>query len=83
LSWLWFLLIGAISGWITGLIMKGRGYGLFGNILIGVVGGLIGGHILGWLHITVGGGFWGSVITCVIGAIALVGVVNILSPRRN
>ena len=63
--------------------MKGRGYGLFGNIIIGIIGGLIGGHILGWLNISVSGGFWGQVVTCVIGAIALVGVINILAPRRG
>ena len=82
MSWLMFLLIGAVSGWITGLIMKGRGYGLFGNILIGIIGGLIGGHLLGWLHISVGSGIGGTIVTCVIGAVALVGVINILSPKK-
>jgi uncharacterized membrane protein YeaQ/YmgE (transglycosylase-associated protein family) len=62
--------------------MKGGGYGLLGNIVIGIIGGLIGGHILGWLNISVGGGLGGSIVTCVIGAIALVGVINILAPRR-
>lgn len=81
--WLVFLLIGAVSGWITGLIMKGRGYGLFGNIIIGIIGGLIGGYVLGWLHMSVGGGLVGNIVTCVIGAIVLVGVINILSPRRE
>ena len=82
MNWLIFLLIGAVSGWITGLIMKGRGYGLLGNIVIGIIGGLIGAHILDWINVSVGSGLGGSIITCVIGAIALVGVVNILSPRR-
>lgn len=81
MTWLWFLLIGAIAGWITGLIMKGRGYGLLGNIVIGIIGGLIGGHILDWLNISVGGGLGGSILTCVVGAVALVGLINILSPR--
>ena len=82
MNWLVFLLVGAVSGWIAGLLMKGRGYGLLGNIIIGIIGGLIGGHLLGWLNISVGGGIGGSILTCVIGAIVLVGVVNILSPRR-
>ena len=82
MSWLWFLIIGAISGWITGLIMKGRGYGLLGNIIIGIIGGVIGGHLLGWLHISVGSGFGGAIVTCVLGAVALVGVINILAPRN-
>ncbi len=81
MSWFWFLLIGAVAGWITGLIMKGRGYGLLGNIIIGIIGGFVGGHLLGWLGISVGGGIGGSIVTCVIGAVALVGVINILSPK--
>jgi uncharacterized membrane protein YeaQ/YmgE (transglycosylase-associated protein family) len=83
MHWLIFLLLGAVSGWITGLIMKGRGYGLLGNIVIGVVGGIIGGYVLGWLDITVGNGIGGRIVTCVIGAITLVGVINILSPKKS
>ena len=77
-----YLLIGGLSGWITGLIMKGRGYGFLGNIIIGIVGGWIGGNVLGWLHISVGTGIGASIITCVLGAIVLVGLINVLSPRR-
>ena len=82
MHWIVFLLIGAVSGWITGLIMKGRGYGLIGNILIGIIGGFVGGHLLDWLNISVGGGVGGSIVTCVLGAVVLVGVVNLLAPRR-
>lgn len=82
MTWLWFLLIGAVSGWLTGLIMKGRGYGLLGNIILGIIGGFVGGHLLGWLNISVGSGIGGAIVTCVIGAIVLVGIVNMLAPRR-
>lgn len=82
MHWILMLVIGAVSGWITGLIMKGRGYGLLGNIVIGIVGGLIGGHVLGWLGMSIGHGMGGSIVTSVIGAIVLVGVINILSPRK-
>ncbi len=46
LSW---LLVGAIAGWLAGLVMKGRGFGLFGNIVIGIVGAVVGGWLAGAL----------------------------------
>lgn len=48
---LWFLLIGLIAGWLAGIIMKGSGYGVIGDIVIGIIGALIGGHVLGWLGV--------------------------------
>ncbi len=42
---LWFLLIGVAAGWIAGKIMKGKGFGLLGNLIIGVIGALVGGFL--------------------------------------
>jgi len=42
-----FLIIGAIAGWLAGNIMKGKGFGLFGNIVVGIIGALIGGFLFG------------------------------------
>ena len=47
-----YLLIGAVAGWLAGLIMKGRGFGLFGNIIVGIIGGFIGGFLFGVLGFT-------------------------------
>ena len=51
MEFLYFLLIGAISGWLAGQIWKGSGFGLLGNIVVGIIGGFIGGWIAGKLGI--------------------------------
>jgi uncharacterized membrane protein YeaQ/YmgE (transglycosylase-associated protein family) len=48
--WIWFLVMGAIVGWLAGIIMRGRGFGLFGDIVVGVVGAALG----GWVANTMG-----------------------------
>ena len=45
-----FLLLGALAGWIAGKIMKGSGFGLIGNIVVGVIGAFIGGFLFAWLY---------------------------------
>ena len=57
-----FLAIGAVAGWLAGRIMQGQGFGLVGNILIGIVGSLIGGYVFALLGISAGG-LIGSIIT--------------------
>jgi uncharacterized membrane protein YeaQ/YmgE (transglycosylase-associated protein family) len=66
-----WLIIGAIAGWLGGLLVKGGGYGLIGDIVVGVVGAVIGGWLAGALGITIGSGFIASIITAVIGAVIL------------
>jgi uncharacterized membrane protein YeaQ/YmgE (transglycosylase-associated protein family) len=72
-----FLLIGAVAGWLAGLIMKGGGYGLVGDIVVGVIGSLIGGWLFGLLGIAVGG-LIGSIIAAVVGAIILIYIVRLI-----
>jgi len=43
MNWLWFIIIGAVAGWLAGKIMRGGGFGLLINLVIGIVGGVIGG----------------------------------------
>ncbi len=62
-----FLLIGAVAGWLAGLVMKGGGFGLLGNMVIGIIGAFVGGFLFGLLGITAGG-LIGSIITATIGA---------------
>lgn len=66
-----WLIIGAIAGWLAGLLVKGGGYGLIGDIIVGIAGALIGGWLAGTLGITIGSGFIASIITAVIGAVIL------------
>jgi uncharacterized membrane protein YeaQ/YmgE (transglycosylase-associated protein family) len=75
---IYFLIIGAIAGWLGGLIMRGGGFGLLGNIVVGIIGALIGGKLLGWLGVSIGGGLVGSIATAVIGAVVLLFIVGLI-----
>lgn len=72
-----FLVIGALAGWIAGKLMKGRGFGLLGNIVIGIVGSVIGGFVFGLLGISAGG-FIGSLVMATVGAALLLYIVSLL-----
>ena len=74
---LYFLLIGAAAGWIAGQLMKGGGFGLIVNIILGIIGAFVGGWLLGELGISVGSGLTGSLITSVIGAIVVLFVAGL------
>ena len=65
-----FLLIGAVSGWLAGTVIKGGGFGILGNIVIGIIGSVAGGFLFGALGISADG-LIGSVVTATIGAIIL------------
>ena len=72
-----FLFIGAIAGWLGSTIMKGGGFGLLGNILVGVVGAVIGGYVFGLLGISAGG-LIGAIVTATVGAIILLFIVSVI-----
>lgn len=72
-----FLVIGAVAGWLAGLLMKGKGFGLAGNIVIGIIGALVGGFLFGLLGIYAGG-FLGSIVMATIGAVLLIWVVGLI-----
>ncbi|HMQ50885.1 MAG TPA: GlsB/YeaQ/YmgE family stress response membrane protein [Anaerolineae bacterium] len=78
LSFLLWILIGALAGWIAGELMRGRGFGLLGNIIVGIVGALIGGLIFGALGVGPGFGLLGSLITAVIGAVVLLFIISLV-----
>jgi uncharacterized membrane protein YeaQ/YmgE (transglycosylase-associated protein family) len=71
------LVIGALAGWLAGNIMKGRGFGVIGNIIVGIIGALLGGFLFGLLGITAGG-LIGSLITATVGAVALIFIVGLI-----
>jgi uncharacterized membrane protein YeaQ/YmgE (transglycosylase-associated protein family) len=63
-----WLVIGAIAGWLAGTFVKGGGFGLLGDILVGIIGAFIGGWLAGVLHIHIGSGWISAIITAAIGA---------------
>jgi len=73
-----FLLIGATAGWIAGRIMEGGGFGLIGNMIVGVVGGFLGKYLAGKLDIGIEGGIFTLLVTSVVGAVILLFVVGII-----
>jgi len=77
MEFIYFLLIGAISGWLAGQIWKGAGFGLIGNIIVGIIGGIIGGWIAGNLGVG-GGGFLWQILIAVGGAWVLLFIINLI-----
>jgi uncharacterized membrane protein YeaQ/YmgE (transglycosylase-associated protein family) len=82
LSW---IVVGCIAGWLAGMVMKGGGYGLIGDIIVGVIGGVLGGWIANrFLHI--GAGMSGinleSILVAFGGAVVLLLVLRLLAGRR-
>lgn len=73
-----WLIIGALAGWLAGLLVKGAGYGLFIDILIGVLGACLGGWIAHVTGLSVGGGFVISLVVATLGAVVLLVVLRVL-----
>ena len=78
MSLLIFLAIGALAGWLAGVILKGGGFGLLVNIVVGILGAIVGGFAFGLLGISVGGGLLGSIITATFGAVLLLFIVGLI-----
>lgn len=72
-----FIAIGAVAGWLAGILMKGRGFGLLGNIIIGIVGAIAGGFLFGLL------GLVGSIVTAIVGAAVLLFLAMVIMKSKN
>ena len=73
-----WLIVGALAGWIAGLIVKGYGLGLIGNIVVGIIGAVIAGWLLPRIGIVIGSGFVASLINAVIGAVILLVIIGLV-----
>lgn len=73
-----FLLLGALAGWLAGKLVRGRGFGLIANILIGVIGALIGGILADQLGIATGSGFLWELAVALVGALVLLFVAGLV-----
>ena len=71
-----FLIIGIIAGWLAGKIVKGRGFGLIGDLVVGVVGAFIGGYLSGILGFSAHGTI-GGIITATLGAVVLLWIIRL------
>ncbi len=77
-----WLIIGAIAGALAGTVMKGGGYGLVGDIIVGIVGALLGGFLLSLLGLGANG-LIGTLITAFIGACILIAILRAVSGGRS
>jgi uncharacterized membrane protein YeaQ/YmgE (transglycosylase-associated protein family) len=71
--------IGGLAGWLAGILMKGSGYGLAGDIIIGIVGGFIGGWMAEILGLDVTGGIVPSIITAIFGAAIFISIMRMFA----
>jgi uncharacterized membrane protein YeaQ/YmgE (transglycosylase-associated protein family) len=75
---IYWIIVGLIAGWLAGLVMKGGGYGILVDIILGILGGVLGGWLFGRLGIWPAGGMLGSIIVAFVGAVILVGITRLL-----
>ena len=73
-----WIIVGLIAGWLAGVVMKGGGYGIIVDIILGILGGIIGGWVFRTLGIWPGGGMLGAIIVAFIGAVILVGITRLI-----
>jgi len=77
MEFIWFIIVGLIGGWLAGIIMKGGGYGVVGDIVVGVLGALIGGFVFRSMGLAAGG-LLGAIIVATIGAIILIFLLRLI-----
>ncbi|MGZ5827014.1 MAG: GlsB/YeaQ/YmgE family stress response membrane protein [Xanthobacteraceae bacterium] len=82
-SLLVILLVGVVAGWLAGQIARGAGYGLIGDILIGIVGAFIGTWLLPKLGIHLGAGLVAAIANATIGALILLFILSVVNGRRG
>ena len=74
----YWIVVGLIAGWLAGQVMKGGGYGVLMDIVLGILGGIVGGWVFGVLGLGVGGGLIGSIVVAFVGAVILVALSRML-----
>ena len=83
MSFLWFIIIGIVAGYVAGKIMRGGGFGLIVNLVVGIIGVVLGRWLFSLLGIYSTGGIIGSLVVATIGAIVLLWIVSLFSGRRH
>ena len=76
-----WLIIGAVAGWLAGIVVKGGGFGLIGDIIVGIIGAFIGGWGAAHLGIHIGAGWISEIITAAIGAMLLLFILRAVRGR--
>ena len=82
MSLLALIAVGLIAGWLAGLIIRGHGLGIIGDLVVGLIGALIGGYLFSLLGI-VTNSFFGWILTALAGSVILLFIVNLISGERR
>jgi uncharacterized membrane protein YeaQ/YmgE (transglycosylase-associated protein family) len=77
----WWIIVGLIAGWATGKIMKGEGYGVFVDIVLGVAGAIIGGFVMRTLGFSGQGGLIYTIVIAILGAVILTAIVRFFTKK--
>lgn len=80
MGFLWFIIVGIVAGFVAGKLMRGGGFGLLVNLVVGIIGAVLGGWVFGLLGITTTG-IIGSLITATVGAIILLWIISLFQKR--
>lgn len=72
------LIVGGVAGWLAGLIVKGYGYGIIGNIVVGIVGALVAGWVFPMLGLGFGGGIVASILHATVGAVIVLFLIRLI-----
>ena len=78
MSLVYWIVVGLIAGWLAGTVMKGGGYGVVVDIVLGILGGIVGGWVFGLLGVGAGSGLLGSIFVAFVGAVILVSITRLL-----
>jgi uncharacterized membrane protein YeaQ/YmgE (transglycosylase-associated protein family) len=78
MEFVWFILVGLVAGWLAGMLVKGGGFGVIGDIVVGVLGALVGGFLFGFLGFSGGGGLLGGIVVATVGAVVLIFVLRLI-----
>lgn len=79
---LWWAFVGLIAGWATGKLMRGAGYGVLMDIILGIVGAVVGGWIMRSLGFAGQGGMVYTILVAIGGAVVLTAIVRLITGRR-
>jgi len=77
-----WLIVGAVAGWLASKVVRGGGFGLIGDIVIGIVGAVIAGWLFPFLGINLGSGIIAAIVDSFIGAVILLVVLRLISGMR-
>lgn len=81
MNFVWFLLIGLAAGFLAGFIFKGKGFGLAGNLVVGIIGALLGGWLFDLAGVMPDAGLLGSLITATVGALVLLFILSLVGKK--